>query len=326
MSNPKISVIMPVYNGEKYLKEAINSILNQTFTDFEFIIINDGSTDNTGNIILSYDDERIIYIKNQENLKISKTLNKGIELAKGEYIARMDADDICFPKRLEKQISFMQKNPKVDVCSSWLKIFGYRRRTWRLFLTHDEIKAFLLFGPALIHPGVLGKRAFFTNLKYRDKFAGAEDYELWVRGVDKYTYANIPQVLFKYRLHHSTTDDIPNANELANSCRTAMLMKCVDDISADDINVFVNLSSKDIMLKDKIRVFNTILNANKVSNYFNQKLLSRVLALEMFNIIKVHGCRFNAFKEGLQIIKYSPFSLFSERAAKSLTKCFFKGF
>ncbi|SMM98926.1 Glycosyltransferase [uncultured Candidatus Thioglobus sp.] len=324
MNNPKISVIMPVYNGEKYLKEAINSILNQTFTDFEFIIINDGSTDNTENIILSYDDERIIYIKNQENLKISKTLNKGIELAKGEYIARMDADDISIPKRFEKQMSFMQKNPKVDVCGGWLKTFGYRRRTWKFPLTHNEIKAFMLFSPALVHPCVLGKRAFFTRLKYSDKFVGTEDYELWVRGVDKYTYANIPQVLLKYRLHHSTTDDIPDANELANSCKTVMLMKCANDMGADDIDVLVNLLSKNITLKDKIRVLDTILNANKVSNYFNQKLLSKVLALEVLNVIKVHGCSFNAFKEGLKIIKHSPFSLFSERAAKNLIKCFLK--
>ena len=112
---PLITVLMPVYNGEKYLQQAIESILKQTFTDFEFLIINDGSTDNSENIILSYDDSRIRYIKNEENLRLIRTLNKGIELAKGKYIARMDCDDISLPYRFEKQLKEFQNNPHLDM-------------------------------------------------------------------------------------------------------------------------------------------------------------------------------------------------------------------
>ncbi len=112
---PLITVLMPVYNGEKYLRLAINSILEQTFTDFEFLIINDGSTDRSEEIILSYDDSRIRYIKNEQNLKLIRTLNKGIELAKGKYIARMDCDDISLPCRFEKQIREFQANPHLDM-------------------------------------------------------------------------------------------------------------------------------------------------------------------------------------------------------------------
>ena len=110
MSKPLVSVLMAVYNGEKYLLEAIESILNQTYTNFEFLIINDGSTDSTEEIILSYSDQRIRYIKNEQNLKLIASLNKGLDLAKGKYIARMDADDISLPDRLEKQVNFLERN------------------------------------------------------------------------------------------------------------------------------------------------------------------------------------------------------------------------
>ncbi len=148
---PLISVVMPVYNSEKYLEEAINSILNQTFTDFEFIILNDGSTDKTEDIILSYSDSRILYIKNKTNLQIVKTLNKGIELASGKYIARMDSDDISSPERFEKLIEFMENNHEIDICSTWLETFGNRKKIWKNPLSHEEIKATLLFNSAKVH-------------------------------------------------------------------------------------------------------------------------------------------------------------------------------
>lgn len=109
--NPKISCIMPAYNAGKYLKVAIDSILNQTFKDFELIIINDGSSDNTEDIILSYDDSRIVYIKNERNLKLMKTLNKGIDKAKGEFISRMDSDDQAHPSLFERELQEFEKHP-----------------------------------------------------------------------------------------------------------------------------------------------------------------------------------------------------------------------
>lgn len=119
--NPLISVILPAYNAEEYLCDSIDSILSQTYNNFELIVINDGSTDRTEEIILSYDDPRIRYIKNETNIKLIKTLNKGIDLAKGEYIARMDADDISLPMRFEEEVKFMETHPNIDACSS--KIF-----------------------------------------------------------------------------------------------------------------------------------------------------------------------------------------------------------
>ena len=168
MNMPMISVIMPVYNGEKYLCEAIDSILNQTYTDFEFIILNDGSTDKTEEIILSYDDPRIVYVKNETNLQIVKTLNKGIALAKGKYIARMDADDISLPERFEKQLKFMEQYPSIDVCGTWMRIIDKPKQVWTYPEKHEEIKAQLLFNTPLSHPTLIIKKSFFNDFKYEN--------------------------------------------------------------------------------------------------------------------------------------------------------------
>jgi len=118
MDRPKISVIMSVYNGEKYLREAIESILNQTFRDFEFIIINDGSTDKTSEILSSYNDPRIVIINNKRNIGLTKSLNKGLKMVKGEYIARQDADDVSLPERLERMVNFLDMNRDVGLLGS----------------------------------------------------------------------------------------------------------------------------------------------------------------------------------------------------------------
>jgi glycosyltransferase involved in cell wall biosynthesis len=123
---PRISVVMSVYNGEKYLRQAIESILQQTYTDFEFIIIDDGSTDSSREIIQSYDDKRIRLVINEQNIGLTKSLNKGIRLAKGEFIARMDADDISLPQRFEKQVAYLDSHPEVGVLGTYANIIDHR--------------------------------------------------------------------------------------------------------------------------------------------------------------------------------------------------------
>lgn len=185
-NNPAISVLMPVYNGERFLKEAIDSILSQTFTDFEFIIINDGSTDNTENIILSYKDERIVYIKNDVNLKLIKTLNKGVDLARGKYIARMDADDISLPTRLEVQYKFMERHPELAAISSWVnyisdknKIIG--KSTYYSCTSSIAILYASLFRTPLSHPSSFIKTNILRSIKYSDipSALHIEDLVLW---------------------------------------------------------------------------------------------------------------------------------------------------
>ncbi|MCP8319033.1 MAG: glycosyltransferase, partial [Candidatus Methylarchaceae archaeon HK01B] len=129
MKSPKITILMSVYNGEKYLREAIDSILNQTFKDFEFLIINDGSTDRTVEILRSYHDSRIKIITNEKNMGLTKSLNKGLKIARSEYVARMDADDISYPRRLEVQYEYMKKNPDVGIVGSWNDVIDDKGNT-----------------------------------------------------------------------------------------------------------------------------------------------------------------------------------------------------
>ena len=203
----KISVLMPVYNTPKdFLKEAIDSILNQTFKDFEFLIINDGSTNNAEDIILSYEDKRIKYIKNEKNLGLIDTLNKGIELAQGEYIARFDSDDISLPERLEKQYNYMINNPQVGVLGTQYESFP-KRKVSNLATKNDTIKEILLLDSNTIgHPTVMIKKSILldNNVRYDKQALYVEDYKMWLDLIDKTEFANLEDILLKYRRHNES--------------------------------------------------------------------------------------------------------------------------
>lgn len=201
-----ISVIMPVYNIEEtVLREAVESILIQTFTDFEFIIINDGSDNNVDDVIKSYNDDRIIYIKNDSNLGIVKSLNKAVDIARGKYIARMDADDISYPERFETQYSFMEENPDCGVCGSNIVIIGdnkFHISNYRE--THNEIRYSMLFkGCHICHPTVFIRKKVLdeNSLKYNEEDIHAEDYGLWLNLMEKTRLHNLKDILVTYRIH-----------------------------------------------------------------------------------------------------------------------------
>ncbi len=196
---------MPVYNAEKYLSQAIDSVLNQTFTDFELVLINDGSTDSSKDIIFSYKDTRIRYIENEENIGIVNTLNKGVKYCTGKYIVRMDADDICNPNRFEKQFAFMEKHPKVGICGSWITLIDQDNNVTGNNLSQvklEFVKIHLLFSVPLNHPSVIAKSDLLKQNSYEHVIA-AEDYDLWSRLEDKTELANIPEYLLQYRWHQT---------------------------------------------------------------------------------------------------------------------------
>lgn len=225
-----ISVVMPVYNGQKYLSEAIDSILNQTFINFEFIIIDDGSTDKSEEIILSYNDKRIVYIKNETNLQIVESLNRGISIAKGKYIARMDADDISLPQRLEKQLLFMEKNPNIDVVGTWYETFGDKHEVFYPLKRDCEIKAKLLFDSAFAHPTVMIRTTSLSHLKYENQYNKVEDYALWISMSSTSTFANLPEVLLRYRYHRNQTMQQYESTQekIAKHLRLMMLEQALD--------------------------------------------------------------------------------------------------
>lgn len=203
MSNPVVTVLLPVYNGDAFLDEAIQSILSQSYTDFELLIVNDGSTDRSCDIIQSYSDSRIRLIHNETNLGLISTLNKGLALAQGEYIARMDCDDISLSHRLMKQVDFMERNTDVGLCGSWLEQFSDAvERVWKVPNLDAEIRCEMLFNSVLYHPTVMIRKQILDQyaLRYEDCLH-AEDYALWLRIMERCKVANIPEVLVRYRQH-----------------------------------------------------------------------------------------------------------------------------
>lgn len=206
-----VSVVLPAYNAELYLKEALDSILQQTFTNFELIILNDGSTDSTEDIILSYEDSRIVYVKNQENLGLIGTLNKGISLAKGKYIARMDADDIALPKRLSKQISFLEANTQYGVVGAFAQIID-SKEIYKVPITNEAIKAFLYIDSPFIHPSVVIRKDLLSSNLYDHQYHRIEDYELWVRLSAQTKFYNIPEILLKYRVLDGSESSLLKSN------------------------------------------------------------------------------------------------------------------
>ena len=201
---PLVSVVMSVYNGEKYLREAIDSILNQTFKDFEFIIINDGSTDDTLKIIKSYKDPRIM-LTSRENKGLVASLNEGIERARGKYIARMDADDISVSERLQLQVEYLESNPCVGLVGSQFctinKDDSVAKSLVSMPITDYDIKLLLGYGTVFCHSSVLFKKELIGKVGgYDEKYYLAEDHDLWCRMAEVTKVHNIPEVLLAYRL------------------------------------------------------------------------------------------------------------------------------
>lgn len=202
-SSPLVSVVMSVYNGEQYLREAIDSILNQTFTDFEFIIINDGSTDSTLRIIKSYKDPRIVLIS-RENKGLVASLNEGIEKARGEYIARQDADDKSDKLRLELQSRYLQQHREFVLVGTWIKIIDNEssvRGVHRLYMEDVDIKRELLIRSPFAHGSVMMVKSKLParDSIYQDRFYPAEDYALWSELSTNGLMYNFARPLYSYR-------------------------------------------------------------------------------------------------------------------------------
>ena len=203
---PKVTVLMSVYNGEKYLREAINSILNQTFKNFEFLIINDGSTDRTMEILQCYQDPRIKVLNNQKNMGLTKSLNKGLELAGGEYIARMDADDISTPDRLEKQVTYMDAHPEKALLAGSAIVIDSNGNTMTLWQYPTEPRLLcwsLLFGNPFIHSTVMLRSAVLRThrLSYDGTLSHGQDCDLWQKISQLSSVANLAEVIIHRREH-----------------------------------------------------------------------------------------------------------------------------
>ena len=205
MGQPQVSVVIPVWNGERHLKQAIESILAQDFRDFELIIVDDGSTDKTGEIIARYAGDPRVRVHRQENQGLVAALNVGLKLSRADLIARLDADDIALPRRLSLQLAYLHRNPDVMAVGSAVELMDADGRTLgirRYPIGKAMASRGLLDGCTLAHPAVMMRKAAVEKVGgYRECFRHAEDYDLWLRLTDVGQVDNLPETLIRYRIH-----------------------------------------------------------------------------------------------------------------------------
>jgi len=203
---PKVSVLMPVKDGERFLGQAIDSILNQTFTDFEFIIINDGSVDRSAEIVRGYDDPRIRVITHAGSLGVATCLNIGLDTALGEYIARMDCDDISLPERLAKQVTYMDGHPEIAASGTWAKDIDAEGREFsERCLPHGERMKYEFWRPSpIVHPSAIIRASQLGNIRYDSRIPHAEDFDFWLAIKARHELGNLPEHLLLYRVHSSS--------------------------------------------------------------------------------------------------------------------------
>ncbi|MBZ7937990.1 glycosyltransferase [Campylobacter molothri] len=284
MKLPLVSVIMPCYNRQEYIIEAIESILNQTYTNFEFIIIDDCSTDNTYEIVKKYAeiDKRIIALKNEKNQGIVYTLNRGLNIAQGKYIARMDDDDISLPSRFEKQVEYMEANLDIVVLGSFIEVFNEKFEECYSWVCEDkpEILSILLnfFNP-MCHPSIMMRKEFLTsyNLKYEEKYRHAEEYFLWTE-ILKYggKIANIPEVLLRYRRHSRSVTSVFSKKQA----------ELTAEIQKIQLQRFFNAEEIECILKDLMFYPFTYNKINKLYSIFSKMQdndKSNIYSLDAYN-------------------------------------------
>jgi glycosyltransferase involved in cell wall biosynthesis len=293
--NPLISIVMPVYNSDDYLAGSIESILQQTFRNFEFIIICDDPTENTKKIIDSFrqwDDRLQVIYQKREGLVAA--LNKGCSLARGKYIARMDADDISLEERLKIQVDYMEGHPDIGLCGSAVRTFGEFETTIKFPVADSVIKATLLFYNPFAHPTVIMRKEIMDSydLQYNDEFTFIEDYELWVQFSKISRFSNIDKVLLKYRIHPDKVSTKSRPQQQKNACSVFAEQLEALDIPMDEkkLSLHLSLHSMDLSLhspefrhdQEFLLTINAwlveLIEANKRKNVYDNVALVKVIA------------------------------------------------
>jgi glycosyltransferase involved in cell wall biosynthesis len=266
MTTAILSIVMPVYNREKYIGISVKSILTQTFSDFEFIIVNDGSTDKTEEIIKNFNDERIILLNNEQNKGIVYSRNKGLSVARGKYIGMFDSDDIAYPQKFEEQIMFLRKNPDFGMVGSWVKHIDENGNTlktkWKLKAKPKFIPAIMLFRNYFVQSTVVIRKEAIPVGGYSKGFDVVEDSKMWFEVSLKYKVANLQKYLLHYRVHSG------NASEPENEQMDPNLTKLFRYI-------FRKLEIE--MTEDEIRIHYLIKNREEITSFADLVLIEHWL-------------------------------------------------
>lgn len=287
MSLPPVTLYLPVFNAAPYLSEAIDSILMQSYNNFEFIIIDDGSVDNSSEIISSFTDSRIRKIKNEINLGIRKTANIALREARGKYIIRMDSDDISLPHRIEEQVDFMEKNPGIGISSCYLQLFGDENGVWEFPITDDECKAGLFWGTTITQPGSIIRTNVIrkNNIFYEESGEGfAEDWEFFYKLRSVTNFGNVGKVLVKYRRHQNNITK--KFKEKSYQLNLQMSKRILEDLGIDgterelSLHLFVNTQIKE--KPDKKFIFearqwlNRLIEHNNKTRFFPKNAFRKI--------------------------------------------------
>ena len=286
-----ISVILPVYNAEKTVREAIQSIIDQTYEKWELIVINDGSTDGTELTILSFKDNRIKYFVNEGNRGLIYSLNRGLKLASSKYIARMDADDICYPERFEKQVEFMESHPDIIVSGTQIAYFGTKDTNYKKLkfpLDDKSLKEMLAISTCFAHPSVIIRKSMLESsaVTYDVNFKNAEDYSFWVDLIPYGKFANLSETLLHYRVSDTQISQSGNARTLKSviECRKKYLRRLLESELVDSLFTSINIP---VLKKVKRKTSNkTIWEACYLSleNYSISTLAYYLMSLDVFKL------------------------------------------
>jgi len=294
---------MPVYNCDKFIGEAVESILTQSFRDFELIIIDDCSTDSTQEVISTFADQRIVFIKKIKNSGYISSLNMALQIAKGEFIARMDGDDISHSGRLEEQVNFLITNPDIVLCGTRYQLLSTNEVVANP-IEDEDIKIALLDYCALGHPTVMFRKSFLTanNLSYHEAYYPAEDYDLWTRISALGKIANLTAPLLFYRSHENQVSIKEQHKQLKNSfrCRTRMLCYPLGsptdaDIKISDEIVNDNRVENIIKLKEVVDWMDKLFEANKRSGFYDQLKFKKYVTDKQRELIRsyyLHSTRY----------------------------------
>jgi glycosyltransferase involved in cell wall biosynthesis len=283
---PLISVVLPVYNCALYIEEAINSILNQTIQDFEIIIIDDCSVDETVKIVQSIGDTRIKLILKEENKGLIDSLNIGFKEAKGKYIARMDGDDISLPERFKKQLGILQNNSDIKVCGCWLQLFGNSVEIIKHKEFHDEIVARLLLSCSMSMGAVMFNRKTFESYSFDENKKHVEDYDFWSRVAWAGKFHNIQEVLYYYRTHNSQVtklyNDMQRYGDIGIKLFLFKKLKYNTEFFSDEMITKMLLLNKPIEIKDFklfLKWLNQLTLLNKKNQIYSPSELEKVLKI-----------------------------------------------
>ncbi len=332
---PLVTVLMPVFNAEMYVKQAIESILHQTYTHFELLVINDGSTDASVEMIKSFTDDRIHLIENQSNLGLIATLNKGFELAKGKYIARMDADDISLKDRLKEQVRYMEAHPEVGVFGcAYAELKHHEVGKETIFLSnHDSLKSVLFFNSCMAHPTVMLRTEVIrqNELSYNSEFKHAEDYEYWVRSIELTKFSNTPKVLLHYRIHDKqvSTKEIAAQKIVGAHIRLVMIESL--GIRPSELEMFLHnaIGNKETLkgyenLKFTEQWFLKLIEANNTAHRVNSQEFNYYLAMVFQDVCANASVGLRAYR----LFKRSALAAYAKHGFmfkfKFLIKCLFR--